>query len=134
MNTKAQFRATREMVGLTQADVAEDLKVSIQSVKRWEREDMTNYSVPESALRYINDQKADFVNTVTRLYNSYFELIESNIVDIDALPLTYCRDQSMHDDWTREPARFGTANAIARAVATMLEIDGYHVEWSYPSD
>lgn len=122
------------MVGLTQADVAEDLGVAIQSVKRWEREDMTNYNVPESALGYIQEQKTEFIKTVTRLYNSSFELIESGIVDIDELPLTYFRDQAMYDRAMKEPARYSQVNAIALAVATMLEVEGYHVAWAYPED
>ena len=134
MNPKAQFRATRELVGLTQADVAEDLGVAIQSVKRWEREDMKNYSVPETALAYIHEQKDSFIKSVTRLYNSFFESIESGDADIDALPLTYFRDQAMRDRALEEPGRFSQINAIARAVATMLEVEGYHVSWTYPDE
>ena len=37
--TKADFRATRETIGLTQGDVAEACGVSLRTVKRWEHPD-----------------------------------------------------------------------------------------------
>lgn len=47
--TKIQFRALRECVGLSLAEMAERLQVNVRSVKRWESLKYPDYKPPKDA-------------------------------------------------------------------------------------
>lgn len=133
MGTKAGLKALRERVGLSQRDLAAELGVAVQSVKRWEREDMP-YLAPQTAwdvLEHALDVQRQMVDFMLAKVHE----IERDIGrPPDLIPITYYRNQKMYDLHGREAGAFGRANATARAVATLLEEEGYKVEFRYPQE
>lgn len=129
--TKADFRATRETIGLTQGDVAKACGVSLRTVKRWEHPDWQE--PPEDAwawLRDILDRHDAMVDeAVGRALAIAAELGEPETVVI-----TYYRDQAQHDAHGREPGPYGFVNAVSREVALELSGEGLETEFRYPDD
>lgn len=126
MHSKAWFRATREMCGLSQQDVADALGVTVKSVKRWENPDLTGYSIPEEALDWMSFEEASFSDAI----HAAFDDLDAS--GMKSVTLTYYRDQAQHDANTDDGERFGVANAVSRAVAAELMAEGIEVRWAYP--
>lgn len=55
---KADFRARREMLGLTQQDVADALNANVKTIKNWENPRQTRYRISDAAWEYL-DRAAD---------------------------------------------------------------------------
>lgn len=128
MSTKAEMRAIREMVGLSQADLAAAVGVSTRSVKRWEHPEWSD--PPEDVIDLLHEARARQLRTV----EGALEVVREHGM-ARAVQLTCYRSQQQYDDLGREPGEpFGCANANSRAVADRLEAEGYEVEWSYPDD
>lgn len=133
VKTKAQFRAMRDRVGLSQQDVADELDVNIKTVKRWEKPDNDclppedAWSLLEHALN-IQRQQVDYAFAVVD------DQIDQTGKPPEQVVLTYFRDQQMYDDHGRDLGRFGQANATARAVAFVLEDLGCNVVFAYPGE
>lgn len=133
MGTKAGLKALRERVGLSQRDLAAELGVAVQSVKRWEREDMP-YLAPQVAwdvLEHALDVQREMVDFMVEKVH---EIEQSIGRPPDLIPITYYRDQKMYDLYGRDAGTYGRAKATARAVATLLEKEGYKVEFRYPQE
>lgn len=120
----AEFRAKREMCGLSLYDVAGELGVAVNTVKRWEN---PNYFPPSpAAWRYID-----------REYERHCDRVEESLTEALA---------SAHDGepvvvtWNRNGMRgvsnmqVGINNAVSRAVAESLLTLGRDVtfRWSDP--
>lgn len=120
----AEFRAKRELCGLSLYDVAQELGVALNTVKRWEN---PNYFPPSpAAWRYIDrvyDRHCDEVD------DAIHAAIESRV---DGQPIVI--------PWHRNGMRgvsdmqVGVRNAVSRAVAESLMTIGYEVtfRWSDP--
>lgn len=123
-HSKAEFRATRERVGLTQAALAKALGVEVRSVKRWE-----SPSAPQRA-----PQDAwDVLGELMELQDAALDAAEHAARESPdgVIPLHYWAGQDDHDHDARAGGHgdWRTANATARAVAITLEALGYAVEW-----
>lgn len=124
--SKADFRARREALGLTQQDVALAADVSVTSAKKWERPGCTE--PPEDVWAWIEG----------------CERLQKEVVDAAAsvaiargrgpVQITYYRTQEQYDALGREPGPYGVANANARLVAHRLRSLGYEVDFAYPDD
>jgi transcriptional regulator with XRE-family HTH domain len=129
MRSKAEFRALREMAGLSQADVADALGVTVRSVRRWETPAPGYHGAPDDAWELLEDAIARQMATV-----------EGSLDVVNGLPdapvqLTYYRNQAQFDAYGREPGTpYGAANANTRLVAFELMRRGVEVEFSYPDD
>lgn len=120
----AEFRAKRELCGLSTYDVAKELGVAVNTVKRWEN---PNYFPPSpAAWRYID-----------REYDKHCDAVEEALQDaID----TREPDTPITVLWWRNNMRgvsdveVGVHNAVSRAVAESLMTLGYGVtfRWSDP--
>lgn len=128
---KANFRAARERVGLTQDALAHVLRVNIKTVKRWEREG-NPWTAPE-----------DVRETLGKMLETQRDMVSAAVPHVDqANPpalasLTYYRDQAMFEAFGPEGERdgwYGVANANARAIAQALEGLGVRVEFRYPCE
>lgn len=120
----SEFRAKRELCGLSLYDVAQELGVAVNTVKRWEN---PNYFPPSpAAWRYIDRQ-----------YDKHCDLVADALQDAidgrrDGKPIVV--------PWHRNgmngisDMQVGINNAVSRAVAESLMTIGYDVtfRWSDP--
>lgn len=129
--TKAEFRAIRETVGMTQAALARELGVEVRSIKRWESP--TAPQVPPkdawdvldaalSAQRRGIAAALGKVDEVAQEYGSYPESV--------ALP--YWSGQDAYDEghYVDDGGDWRMANATSRMLAHALHERGIRAEWS----
>lgn len=131
---KADFKARREQLGLTQQDVAQALTVNVKTVKNWENPRQTRYRISDAAWEYLDraaDMQAQQVAYARSVIEAQSEALAGNTV---VVPITYYRDQATYDRFGREAGPFGQANANARAIAGELERMGIQVEFRYPDN
>lgn len=120
----AEFRAKRELCGLSLYDVADELGVAVNTVKRWEN---PNYFPPSpAAWRYID-----------REYDRHCDAVEDALTKA----LASAKDgEPVVVRWSRNgmrgmsDAQVGIANAVAKAVTESLMTLGRDVTfvWSDP--
>lgn len=131
---KADFKARREQLGLTQQDVAQALTVNVKTVKNWENPRQTRCRISDAAWEYLDraaDMQAQQVAYARSVIEAQSEALAGNTI---VVPITYYRDQATYDRFGREAGPFGQANANARAIASELERMGIQVEFRYPDD
>lgn len=134
MPTKAQFKALREMSGLSQQNVSAALDVNIKTVKSWENPARTTYSIPDYAWDYIEKVREAQRQQVSYMLAVVAKQAEELGEEPALVPITYYRDQAMYDRWGRDEGPFGWPNAVARAVAVELDRRGIEWEFRYPAD
>lgn len=130
MSTKADFRATRETIGLTQGDVAKACGVSLRTVKRWEHPDWQE--PPEDAWSWLLGMLERHDAAVEEMVGQAIALVREHGPEVVAI--TYYREQSQYDSHGREPGPYGFANSVAREVALDLNGEGIETEFRYPDD
>lgn len=128
--TKADFRARRETIGLTQSDVSKALGVSLRTVKRWEHPDWPE--PPEDAWEWLMDMYDRHDAAVDAMVDR--ALVMAGRGDLDVVVITYYRDQSQYDSYGRDEGPYGFVNSIAREVALDLNGEGIETEFRYPDD
>ena len=118
--SKLELRALREIVGLSQADMAEALGVNRTTVKRWERPDSDGYTPPDDAFELLDNLVAQQDATVSAA------LAEHG--GDAAVTLPYYRTQEELEAAGR-PGLVGVANATTLAVAGELRRRGVDVRF-----
>ncbi len=122
--TRADFRAKRETLGLSAAEVASELNVEERSVLRWERgragKDVTP---PSFAWELLDAYEALYEPTVQLIYGQ--AVAEQG--DEDEIILRYWRHAGDYLEATGENRSFGFRNACTREAARRLRADGYLV-------
>lgn len=132
--TKADFAALRETVGLTQANLADDLGVQARSVRRWEQPGQEGYEPPADAWGML-DSYADLQRQmVDHARETVMRTGEEAGRQPDEVVLTYYRSQEQYDELGRDEGWYGVANANARAVAAELARYGFKVRFAYPGE
>lgn len=115
MRTKAELRATRERVGLTQAKLAEAVGVQVRSVKRWESPEAPQ-NAPEDVWLYLGD-----------LLQAQDEAVDAAVARAKPEELYQLQHYANHEECP--DGYWRVANATARAIAITLEAQGFGVEW-----
>ena len=128
--TKADFRAIRETIGLTQGDVAKALGVALRTVKRWEHPD--RQEPPEDAWEWLLGMLERHDAAVDAMVDKAMALVREHGPEV--VSITYYRDQAQHDAHGREQGPYGFANSVAREVALDLNGEGIETEFRYPDD
>lgn len=132
--TKADFAALRETVGLTQANLADDLGVNPRSVRRWEQPGQEGYEPPAEAWEVL-DRYADLRRQmVDHARETVMQAGERMGGQPGQVVLTYYRSQEQYDDLGRDEGWYGVANANARAVAAELAHYGVRACFRYPGE
>lgn len=130
-STAANFRAMREMCGITQQETADAMGVRILTVKRWEKGDTP---LPDDALEWMRGCMSSHVEAV----DSEVERMTSMASPPQAVCLTYYRTQEQADLdaglMGGEAAPFQYINAIYRSVGERLNALGYLVSYKYPNE
>lgn len=130
MRTKADFKAARESVGLTQLDVATACGVRVLTVKRWEKPGWPD--PPEDAWGYLGEMVERHDEMVDYCVETMREQREAT--GVASARLTYFRDQAQYDATGRDPGSYGFVNAVSRDVARALDDEGFDVSFAYPDD
>ncbi len=130
-NTAANFRALRELCGITQQQAADAMNVQIRTVKRWEKGETP---VPDDALAWLRRCAVDHTKSVRDEISRMAEGVRPG----EVLCLPYYRTQDQVDAeaemWGIEALPFGFVNAIYRSVAERLTDMGYLVSFKYPDE
>lgn len=134
MLSKAQFKALREIVGLSQGNVADALSVNIKTVKSWENPARETYTVPEYAWDYLKKVRESQKNQVSYSLGVIAQQVENFGVEPVLVPITYYRDQAMYNEWGRDEGPVGWPNAVARQIAIELDRRGIPYEFRYPTE
>lgn len=125
---KAAFRAAREMLGLTQSDVAEAADVTVKAVKFWERPD--GPEPPEDVVTWLEECLQMQKDVVEAGVSAAVASTQPH----GTVQITYYRTQEQYDRCGSSPGPVGMANANARLTAARLEWLGYEVGFAYPDD
>ncbi|OFK24394.1 hypothetical protein [Olsenella sp. HMSC062G07] len=128
---KAEFRALRETVGMTQGFLASVLMVGDRSVRRWEGPD-DRYYPPDDAW--------DLVDAALRRQRRVVALALARVDETarerggypDVVTLTYWPSDEQHVAGSRVPdgGDWRMANANSRLIAFALRRRGVRVAWS----
>lgn len=128
--TKAEFRAVREMVGMSQQELADALEVKKLSVKRWERPDIDGYEPPQDAWEVLDDARAMQRQVVDYAVGKAGSISTDMGGEPQAVQLPYWRTQDAYDAAHPDDAGpVGCANANVRLVADRLESFGFEVRF-----
>lgn len=126
--SKAGFKARRETLGLSQQDVADELEVSVRTVKRWEHPDWQE--PPEDAWTLIERYEAIRREAIEESERAFLE--DDYDGTKNGAVIAYYRTQDDYDAYGRDEGPYGFANANARAVAESIGRMGYEVKFVYP--
>lgn len=129
--TKANLKALRERLGLSQGDVAGHLEVTRTSVKRWERPGFPD--APAELWDWLEGLLHSQRLIVDEVANRMMDAMDEG-GEPDTVQLTIYRSQEQFDELGRDEGNFQVANANARAVWIELEGLGVPVEFAYPDD
>ena len=130
MLTKADFRAKRETMGLTQGDVARACGVSLRTVKRWEHPDWQE--PPDDAWEWLIGMHDRHDAAVDAMVDQALEMVRKH--DLEMVAITYYRDQAQYDACGRDDGPYGFVNSIAREAALDLNGEGIETEFRYPDE
>lgn len=133
--TKAEFRAIRETIGMTQAHMAHVLGVQVRAVKRWESPD-DDHEAPDDAWYLLDACQERQREMVARVLGHVDELAQKYGDYPSVVALPYWASQQAYDAGHCDPADQGSylmVNANNRLVAFALHERGIRVEWQEDS-
>lgn len=133
MRTKADFRALRERVGLSQLALADYLGVSTRTVKRWESPDWSD--PPADAWGLLDEALARQDAIVDAAIDAAVDAASRTGAGSGmGVELSYFRGQAHMIESGRDDGYFGMSNAAARRVAEELRRLGFKPRFSYPEE
>lgn len=127
--SKADVRAERERMGLSQSEVAESLNVQTRTVKRWE-DPQSYYEPPEDLFEALDEFAEEFDRAVREGVGQAHRMLEQ--VGEARVTLTYWKRQDQYDRLRGDGGYYGMANAITREVARQLNAEGHETAYEYP--
>lgn len=129
--TKANFRALREIVGMSQQDMASAMRCGLRSVKRWE-DPNAPYWAPDPAWAILEERYAIQQQMCDYAVAQCERVEEEHGRAPKSVPVVYYRDQREYDEHGRDAGLVTVANANARAVFAELVAEGYDAQFVYP--
>lgn len=121
--TKIQFKALRECVGLSQSDLARLMDVNVRSVRRWESASYDSYHAPAPAWELLQN----LLQRQKEAALSAAEVIEEQKQNFGKSPkvvnISYWRNQEDYDKCGRDKGSYLIANTNSRAAAQYVVIN-----------
>ena len=130
--TLAEFRAIREMVGMTQGMLAEELGVNPRSVRRWESPDYEEYQPPQDAWDVLDDALDTQRRGIAAALDRLDEIVQERGAVPDVVQLPYWTSQDAYDrhHYVDDGGDWRMANATNRMLAELLYERGIDVDWT----
>lgn len=130
---KAEFHAIREMVGMTQQALADELGVMVRSVKRWESKRAPQVP-PQEACDVLEAALERQHEVVTFALDKVHDVTDRQGVPPKAVVLPYWSSAEDYEERSTDAALgvegdWRMANANARALASALWAEGVDVMW-----
>jgi transcriptional regulator with XRE-family HTH domain len=130
---EAKFRLLREMMGLTQSDIANEFDVTITTVKRWERPDMP-YPIPDDVWSWVERAYAGFNASAKAWSNKLIDAMDTH--GRDSAYVYIYRSQAQLDEARNAPAdrytaSVGYVNALTREVYRICTEQGHTIDVAY---
>lgn len=128
IRTKADFRALRESLGMTQQDVADEAGVAVRTVKRWENPD--GQDAPEDVVAFLVACKTAMDADVAL----YLDVVRKETDKEATVMVPYYRTQEDLDAVQINQGAdlpVGYVNALSRRIAERLSDEGYDVSFEY---
>ncbi|MDY4522520.1 MAG: hypothetical protein SPD80_02860 [Atopobium sp.] len=128
--SKAEFRALRETLGLTDARLADLAGVQERSVRRWATPSDTGYRAPADVWELLDDMREQMQAAI----DVALDIVEQQTEEYGAaraiqLPYWFSAVDYRQHHYTDDGRDWRFANACSRAVAIALETQGYEVEF-----
>ena len=130
MRTKAEFKALRETVGMTQTAMAKLLGVEGRSVRRWESTE-SPHNAPEEAWGLLDDARARQVQAIEFAVGKVDEVAAQYGAPPDEVALPYWASQEQYDElhFPKDGGDYRMVNATLRLLAHVLGERGVRVRW-----
>ena len=134
--TGADFRAIRESIGWTQAEVAKALNVDKSVIQKWETP-QAGWDVRPYGWAWADRMRKAFLAEVDELIDVALDEIErQGIEEGGTVKISYYRNGRVREGVARtrngEPA--GAADTVSRAVGEYLEDEGYKVRYVWAEE
>lgn len=133
IQTPADMRAVRDIVGLRIEDLANDCNVAVRTLRNWEKKGQ-DWFIPDDICVYLEKLLDNYNNGVNIALDQVSAIIETMEGESSEIPLTYYQNQNQYDLYGRDKGNYRLFNAITRGVAEVLINDGYKVRFVYPED
>lgn len=129
--TKAEFRAIRETVGMTQGALADALGVEQRSVRRWESP-TNDYTPPQDAWDVLDAALETQRRGIAAALGKVDELAHEHGSYPESVMLPYWSSQDAYDvgHYVDDGGDWRMANATSRLLAHALHERGIQVVWS----
>ena len=131
MRSKQEFKALREQVGMSQADLAFALGVTERSAKRWESIKYTNYNAPQDAWDILDDALKLQRQVISAALGQIDEAAQEVGGYPESVKLVYWSSQAEYDEYhcVDDDGDWRQANATARIVSYALHERGIETDW-----
>ena len=132
--TKSNFRALREMVGMSQGHLAMVCGIDSRNVRRWEDPKEQGCQPRDFAWDVLEDARKAQLAAYDAAITAVEDVSDDACHAPKSVKLTYWPDAITyaHAHPTDDPAGWQMANATARLAGHMLEEMGYEVEFGFP--
>lgn len=131
MRNEAEFKALRELVGMSQSMLADTLGVRVLSVKRWENPNY-DWRPPDEAWEVLDRARAKQLEVVRFAVFKVKGLENQAGERPGTVNLTYWRSEDEYEAaHPGEGAKWQMANANSRLVCHELERLGYSVAFGF---
>lgn len=129
--TKAEFRAIRETVGMTQGMLADALGVEQRSVRRWESP-TNDYYPPQDAWDVLDAALSAQRRGIAAALGKVDELAQERGSYPESVMLPYWSSQDAYDKghYVDDGGDWRMANATNRLLAHALHERGMRVKWT----
>jgi hypothetical protein len=129
--TKAEFRAIRETVGMTQGMLADALGVEQRSVRRWESP-KNGWAPPQDAWNVLDGALSAQRRGIAAALGKVDELAQEHGSYPESVMLPYWSSQDAYDagHYVDDGGDWRMVNATNRMLAERLHERGIRVEWT----